>query len=363
MTAPVTRRVLNRTLLERQLLAERSPLSAAEALRHLVAMQAQEPNWPYLGLWTRLASFSIDDLEQLLGARTVVRSAALRSTQHLVAAEDYTWLRPALQPVLDRTARAPYFGKATAGLDPAALTSTGRELLGEQTLPRHELGRLLAERYPGRDGRVLAGAVELRLPLVHGPATGAWGGWGTRSAITVAQPETWLGRPLEAPQVERMILRYLAAFGPADIKDIQAWSGLTRLREVATTMALRRLRDEHGRELYDLPEAALADPERPAPARFLPAFDNLLLGHADRSRVIADEDRRQVMPGAALVRPTFLVDGFVRGTWRLERSVMQIRPFGALNGTDRAAVLGEAEQLLAFILPEGARAEPQLLPD
>jgi hypothetical protein len=301
-----------------------------------------------------MADFAHDDLASLLRDRRVVRSTALRSTQHLVSADDFRWLRPLLRPVLDRTIRTPYFASATAGLDLSALADTGRDLLADQTLSRRQLGRLLAEQHPGREGRVLAGAVELQVPLVHLPSTGAWGSWGNRNAISVTRAEKWIGRPMEAsPRIETLIHRYLTAFGPATVMDIQAWSGLTRLREVVDGLRprLRVMRDEQGKELFDLPDASLADPGLPAPVRFLPAFDNVLLGHTDRTRVISESDRKQIMPGSAMVRPTFLLDGFVRGTWKLTGSTLLITPFRPLSTADTAAVLEEAELLHPFAAP------------
>ncbi|MEE1807243.1 winged helix DNA-binding domain-containing protein [Streptomyces sp. BE133] len=350
-------RTLNRTLLQRQFLAARTSRPVLDVVEHLVALQGQEPNWPYVGLWTRLADFRHDDLTALLRDGRVVRSAALRSTQHLTSSNDFRWLRPVVQPVLDRTARAQYFAAQTAGLNIAELTDVGRELMAGQTLPRRKLALSLAERFPGRDGRVLAGAVELRVPMVHAPATGAWGAWGNRPAIAITLAEHWIGRPMAAPRVETMIRRYLAAFGPAGVMDIQAWSGLTRLRETLDGLRsqLHVFHDERGTELFDLPGAPLADPDLPVPVRFLPAFDNLLLGHTDRARVISDADRKLVMPGQAMVRPTFLVDGFVHGTWSVKGSALLIAPFRPLSQAGTQAVLDEAERLLAFVAPDAAK--------
>ncbi|MFJ5232312.1 winged helix DNA-binding domain-containing protein [Kitasatospora sp. NPDC088391] len=375
MTDVLSTRVLNRTLLQRQFLTERTARPVLDVVEHLVALQAQEPNWPYLGLWTRVAGFRLGDLSDLLGDGRVVRSATLRSTQHLASGADFRRLRHLLQPVLDRTSRAAHFTATTADLDLAELLAAGRELTTGRTVRRRELARALAERFPGRDGRVLAGAVELRIPMVHDPATAAWGSWGTRSNVAVTPAEHLLG-PL-APDlsdgpartgesdrpagsgVEPLVLRYLAAFGPAGVKDLQAWSGLTRLRGVLDAMRsrLRVFRDEHGTELFDLPEAVLAPADLPLPVRFLPAFDNLLLGHADRTRVLADPDRRLVMPGRALVHPTFLVDGFVHGIWSLKGATLRITPFRPLSAADTREVRAEAERLLAFAAPDADGAE------
>ena len=351
--APVlSLRALNRTLLERQLLARRASLAVLEAVERLVAVQGQEPNWPYVGLWTRLDDFRHDDLTSLLHDRSVVRGPLLRSTQHLVSAEDFLWLRPLVQPILDRTLRSAYFARATAGIDLAELAEAGRKQLAGRTLARPQLGRLLAEHFPGRVGGVLAAAAQLQVPLVHPPPGGTWGGWGNRGAVPCALAEEWIGRPIAAsPRVETMIVRYLAAFGPAGVKDVQTWSGLTRLRGVVDDLRPRLgvFRDERGKELFDLPDAPLADPDLPVPVRFLPAFDNLLLGHADRTRVISDEDRKRVMPGGAMVRPTFLVGGFVRGVWSLEGSTLLVSPFRPLSKAETAALTEEAERLLAFV--------------
>ncbi|MEU4405507.1 winged helix DNA-binding domain-containing protein [Streptosporangium sp. NPDC023963] len=317
-------RALNRALLDRQFLLARTDHTPLEVIGRLVA---------------------------LLQDRKVVRSGLLRSTQHLAAADDFRRLRPLLQPVLDRTARSAYFARNSAGLDTASLVSTGLELLAGGTTPRKELARRLAERHPGRDGRVLAGEVELRVPLVHSPATGAWGSWGTRSAVSVTPAETWLGRPMAPVAAKDLIRRYLAAFGPAGTMDVQAWSGLTRLGEIVSGMRaeLRHYRGPDGRELIDLADAELPDPDTPAPVRLLPAFDNVLLGHADRTRVISHEDRERVMPGHAQVRPTFLVDGHVHGSWSLQGGTLRLAPFRPLSAIDRAALEQEAERLLPFV--------------
>ncbi|MEU5027753.1 winged helix DNA-binding domain-containing protein [Streptomyces milbemycinicus] len=352
-------RTLNRALMGRQFLLGRTDRSPLEVIGRLVALQAQEPNWAYVGLWSRIHAFTQPELTGLLEDRQVVRSGLLRSTQHLAAADDFRWLRPLLQPVLDRTAGSPHFARNSTGLDAASLVAEGLGLLAGGTLSRKELARRLAERHPGRDGRILAGQMELRTPLVHGAATGAWGSWGNRSAVSVTPAEVWLGQPMATAatataakdSAKELIRRYLAAFGPAGVKDVQAWCGLTRLGEVVAEMRaeLRRYTGPDGRALVDLADAELPDPETPAPVRLLPAFDNILLGHADRTRVISDEDRKRVMPGQARVRATFLVDGWVHGTWSLDAGTLRLTPFRPLCATDRAALEQEADRLLQFV--------------
>ncbi|MEU3497884.1 winged helix DNA-binding domain-containing protein [Kitasatospora cineracea] len=342
-------RTLNRTLLERQFLTERTGLGVPGVVERLVALQAQEPNWPYLGLWARIEGFRRERLAELLADGRMVRAASLRSTQHLSGGADYRRWRPLLQPVLERTSRAGYFTPATDGLDLDALAAVGRELLAGRRLSRQELATELGARYPGRDGKLLAGAVQLRVPVVHGPDSSAWGGWSprTNTSLTLAEP-----RPGEL-SAGAAVLRYLAAFGPAGVKDFQAWSGLTRMRAVFEELrpGLRVHRDERGTELFDLPDAAPADPDRPVPVRFLPAYDNLLLGHADRTRVLAEPDRPRVMPGAARVLPTFLLDGFVAGTWAVKGTELLVTPFRPLPDGATGQVAAEADRLAAFLGP------------
>ncbi|MEU4392645.1 winged helix DNA-binding domain-containing protein [Kribbella sp. NPDC023855] len=352
MTRLLSRRTLNRTLLARQFLTDRTSRPVVEVIERLVAMQAQEPNWPYIGLWTRVTGFRHDDLTSLLHDRSVVRSTSLRRTQHLASSKDFRWLRPTIQPSLDSALRSPYFTEKTSGLDLDELVAAGREFLADGTLTRRELGRLFVERYPDRHGGRLASAVELKDPMVHPPPDSAWGRWGTPASVTVAFADSWIGQPLATErQLELMIRRYLAAFGPASVRDMQAWSGLTRLREIVDGLrpTLQVFRTDQGTELFDLRDTSPADDDIPAPVRFLPAFDNVVLGHADRSRIVSDEDRKRVCPGQAWVEPTFLVDGFVRGSWSLKNSTLTIVPFRALSRGEASAVLAEAELLLPFI--------------
>ena len=357
----LTRRVLNRATVARQALLERAAMPALDMVGHLVAVQAQEPDAPYLGLWTRLEGFGHDELSRLLEDRRVVRSSVLRATQHLVTADDYLWLRPLLQPVLERVQRGT-LGRRNAGMDPAELASATRELLAGRTLTRPQLRDLLAERWPDRDSQALVWAAQALVPVGHPPPAGTWR---RRGAIPMTGAEEWLARPLAAaPAAEVLLRRYLAAFGPASVGDAQTWSGLTRLGEVAERLRgeLRSFRDEAGRELLDLPDAPLADPDVPAPVRFLPEFDNLLLGHADRTRVLSDGHRGLVVAGLAAV----LVDGFVRATWTISRrqdaATLVVQALDdRLPAADRAAVADEGARLLAFAAADATRHDIQFV--
>jgi hypothetical protein len=347
----LSRRALSRATLERQLLLRRSDLPALEALEHLVGLNAQNPNPPYVSLWARLEGFEHDELTRLLYNRSVVRSSVLRGTQHLVAASDFVWLRPLVQPALDRGRRGA-FGRRTAGMDLARLAAAARALLAGRSLTRSELGKRLAERWADRDAEALAWSAQALVPLVHPPPNGTWNRSGA-TPFTLA--EEWIGRPMEVePPVARMILRYLAAFGPAGVMDIQTWSGVTRLAEAVDALRpqLRAFHDETGRELFDLPDAPMPDPDVAAPARFLPDFDNLILAHADRTRLMIDEYRKRVSMGA-VVLATFLVDGFVKGTWAVSSearaATLVVEPFEPLSKADVAALTDEGERLLAFV--------------
>lgn len=349
----ISLRQLNRTLLVRQKLVERSDMSAADLIRHLVAVQGQEPNWPYVGLWIRLNGFRHDDLAGLLQDRTVVRSTMIRRTVHLADAANYRWLYPTVRPAIGSLYQAAYFQEALGSIDRDELATIGRELLEGRTLPRRELGRLLAERFPSPHPGRLAQALGVVLPLLHDDSAGKWGTWRTRF-VSVSLAEDWTGEPVhDAAHPETMVLRYLTAFGPASVADIQAWSGVTRLAEVVGRMRarLRVFHDETGRELFDVPDAPLGDADLPVPVRFLPAFDNALLGHKDRSRVISDADRARIAKVASGGVPMYLVDGFVHGKWALEGSTIRITPWHPMTRADAGAVRAEADQLLPFIAP------------
>lgn len=348
------RRALNRALLERQLLLRRRNQPTAEAIERLVGMQAQAPNAPYIGLWTRLDGFRLDDLVELLTGRRAVRATLMRGTIHLVTALDYLTLHPLVRPLLERAvySNPTYAQSLPTGPDLEDVLAAGRALLEERPRTNAELRVLLGQRWPDRDPAALAFAVRFLLPLVHVPPRGIWGASG-QATLTTA--EAWLGRSVDADtRPDPMILRYLAAFGPATVKDMQTWSGLTRLREAVTRLRpqLRTFRDEHGNELYDLPDAPRPDPDTPAPVRFLPEYDNCLRSHADRTRVMSDEDRRRLSSRNDAPKPTFLVDGFVRGAWRIAQkrstATLLVEPFAALSKTDTDAVTREGAQLLAF---------------
>jgi hypothetical protein len=356
-------RRLNRAALARQLLLERATMPVLEAIERVMGLQAQLPNPPYVGLWTRLAGFQLDDLTRLIERKRVVRSTMMRATQHLVTARDYLQLRPVLQPMLDRACRG-NFGRQTAGVNLDELLDAARDLVGEQPRTVTELRALLGERWPKHDARALAYSVQYLLPLVHVPPGGTWGRGG---AVPAVMAESWLRRPLSSDRSpEELILRYLGAFGPATVSDVQSWSGLTGLRPHvhALRSRLEVLRDESGNELFELPGAPRPDAETPAPVRFLPEYDNLIVAYADRTRVISDENRKRISAPNGLLA-TVLVNGVVAGRWKIARergsALLEIAPFTRISKKDRAELVEEGMRLLAFT-DEGSMHDLRFLP-
>jgi hypothetical protein len=360
-------RQLNRALLARQMLIERRSISPAKALEHLVGLQAQSPMPPYFGLWTRLAYFRPETLARLIETRKAVRIPLMRSTIHLVTARDCIALRPVVQSVQESI----FFvgsrhGRNVAGVDMKKLLAIGRAFVEEEPRTFKELGERLQQEWPDRDPQSLAYAVRCQIPLVQVPPRGVWGKGGPPAHTTA---EAWLGRPIAGdPSPDDMLMRYLAAFGPASVLDMQAWSGLTQLADTAERLRsrLKSFRDEAGRELFDLPRAPRPDPDRPVPVRFLPEFDNVLLSHADRTRIVSDADRKRLFGGGGMLAATILVDGFVHGTWRIERgrrtATLAIAPFRPLAKHDVAALKEEGGRLLEFAAVDADRRDVRILP-
>ncbi|TVZ92327.1 winged helix DNA-binding domain-containing protein [Streptomyces sp. BK340] len=341
-------RALNRATLGRQLLLRRSPLSAADAVRHLVGLQAQNVGPPYYALAARLEGFAPEQLSALLADREAVRIVTLRSTIHTHTAEDCLTLRPLVQPARDR--ELTNFRKGLAGVDLDRLAALARELVETEPRTMAQLREALGAEWPEADPQSLGVAARCRLPLVQVTPRGLWGRSG-QVALTTA--EHWLGRPAEpAPAADTVVLRYLAAFGPASVKDMQTWAGLTRLKDVFARLRPRLLtfRDPNGVELFDLPDAPRPDPDTPAPPRFLPEFDNLLLSHADRTRVIPPEYWGRSWQGNRACR-TLLVDGFLAGLWKTDGDALVIEPFGELTKAQREDVTAEGARMLATMHP------------
>ncbi|MGW7206133.1 winged helix DNA-binding domain-containing protein [Streptomyces sp. NPDC054837] len=348
-TAPVLdTRALNRATLDRQLLLRRADLSAKAAVEHLLGLQAQNVKPPYYALAARLDGFAPEELSALMADREVVRIVTMRSTIHTHTAEDTLTLRPLVQAARDR--ELTLFRKGLQGVDLDRLAALARDLVEAEPRTMKQLREELLAQWPDADPQALGIAARCRLPLVQVTPRGLWGRSG-QVALTTA--EHWLGRPAEpAPAPDATVLRYLAAFGPASVKDMQTWAGLTRLREAFERLRPRLVtfRDEHGVELFDLPDAPRPDAGTPAPPRFLPEFDNLLLSHADRTRVIPPEYWGRSWVGN-MAYSTLLVDGFLAGVWKLEEDALVVEPFGTLTRAQRDEVTEEGVRMLAVMHP------------
>jgi hypothetical protein len=366
--ATLTRRELNRATLARQMLLAREKTTPLKVIERLVGMQAQIPRPPFVGLWTRLEKFERDDLLRLIHGRDVVRATLMRATIHLMSADDYAELRPVLQGALDASLRSA-LGARLKTLDIEPLVEEATAIFAEEPRTFSELRALQVKRHPKLDSNAMQLAVRTSLPLVQVP-TGATWGWPGNADFALAGE--WLGQRASRKKpktkafakeafpddaARTLVLRYLAAFGPATVRDAQAWSGHRGLAPAfeALRQELVLFRDERGRELFDLPKAPRPGADVEAPVRLLPEFDNLLLSHFDRTRVLGDIAKSTVFIVARALA-TFLVDGMVAGSWRLERvkstAAIVIEPFAPIAKTAQRALAEEADRLVRFLDPD-----------
>jgi DNA glycosylase AlkZ-like len=339
------------------MLLRRRRVDALDAVQRLVGMQAQVPRDPYVALWSRLDRFRPERLAEPIAERLAVRMTLLRGTLHLVTANDALVLRTLMQPVVERVLYGSSPLRTAAGtVDVDELLAMVEDQFAEEPRTRAQLVAAIAERWPERDASSLGYAMYL-IPTVQVTPRGLWGRSGASAFTTV---ERWLGRPIEGTtEPDEMILRYLTAFGPSAVADAQSWSGLTGLKEVFERLRsrLRTFRDERGRELFDVPGAPLPDRATPAPVRFLPEYDNVLLAHDDRSRIAPPDLKGWTEVGWGSV----LVDGYGAARWRAEldrdRATLWVEPFGKVARDDRASVTEEGERLLTFLAPETDRRQ------
>ena len=349
----LTLRQLNRTLLSRQMLLERGGQSSLDAIECLVALQSQIPNPPYIGLWTRLHDFAKADLTALLESRQVVRAPWIRSTLHLVSAADHQRFQAVIQPALARGLRS-FFGARAKGLDIERLIEIAKPYLESANPAIGALRDELQTHEPTRDKQAMAYAVRSCLPLVQIPPSGTWG-VGTRATYTTA--ESWLGKA-EPADLGALFRRYLAAYGPASVMDFQTWAGMTSLkaRLASAVKELVEYRDENGKTLYDLPGLPIVSPESRAPIRFLPEYDNILIAHRDRSRILPEAHRKKVFVSAGRVLGSVLLDGFVSGIWRARRekraATLQVSLFAPAADDQLGEIEAEGLALLRFMEEE-----------
>lgn len=335
----LTLRELNRATLARQLLLERKRLSPRVVIERLVGVQAQWPQAPYVGIWTRTASFRPQQLERELTRSTVLKATAMRQTLHLVTPRDYGLVRAAMSET-----NVPWEASGAKQLASSvrALAAAG-PLKTEDALAHLEREHALT----GTQARRAWRAARIRAHVLHHHETALWRGRPEGRFVAVAEPDEHV--PLEARA--EILRRYLAAFGPATRRDIVAWSMMhvPEIQRALDVLELRRFRDEQGRELLDVPGAPLPDAATPAPVRFLPKWDNLLLAFADRTRVLPEQYRKIVIRKNGDVAQTFLVDGFVAGMWRAEGGQVVLEPFAPLSRTVSRELEDEAGRLEAFL--------------
>ncbi|MCT2582133.1 winged helix DNA-binding domain-containing protein [Actinophytocola gossypii] len=345
-------RALNRATLARQLLLERADLPVLDAVAHLCGMQAQEPQEPFVGLWSRLRAFEPAALDELLTGRRVVRTHLMRRTIHLVPADDALAWRARHDAMLRQRVLGVY-RREFDGVDLDEFAAAVRALLADEE-PRSmaEIGRALAVRWPASGPRALGEmAVAAAVPVVQLPPRGLWR---TKRAVRNVALASWLGREIDPPAPdgsdpvgEALVRRYLAAYGPAAVADLRAWCGLAGLPGAVAAIReeLVSFRDERGRELVDLPDAPRPDPDTPAPVRFLPAFDNAILGYHDRGRIIDDDHRGLSVAGARVA----LVDGRVAATWTVDTGTVVVTPLRRLSRAEHTAVAEHGQELAAFL--------------
>jgi len=360
---PLTLRQLNRATLARQMLLRREGVRPLSAIERLVGLQAQYPRPPFVGLWGRVEGFRREDLTQLLVGRKAVRATFLRGTLHVSSARDFVALRPTLQPVLDAGMRA-ILKALGARVDPERLTREARAILAEGPQTFEEVRDRLKRAKPGANERALGFAVRMLLPLVQVPV-GQDAAWAFPANARFALAEEWLQRaiPTDTPAPpDALVLRYLAAYGPASVADAQAWSGLPKLRDTFEALRPRLVTfcDEARRELFDLPKAPRPDADAPAPVRLIADYDNLITTRHDE-RFVARGHRPKVFLPGLRVAATVLVDGFVAGTWKTDRkkdaATLTVEPFVPFSARTRKELIAEGESLLRFAEPDARSFE------
>ncbi|WP_067673418.1 winged helix DNA-binding domain-containing protein [Nocardia miyunensis] len=350
-------RVLNRTLLARQHLLARSALSVADMCAHLVGLQAQDVPPPFIGLWSRTVDFDPEAVSAGLRDRSLARITVMRATIHLVTAADALRIAPHIQPELEKIPfRKGFQSGAMVGLDPQEVRRRGETALGDQPIPGAELRALAAREFPDRNPSAVLQTWLYQLPVLQTPPRGLW----RNNARPVwSRIEPWLGAPLDDRYpLPELIIRYLSAFGPATTADIQTWSKLTGIAETIAALGarVRSYTDEHGRTLYDPADAELADPDLPAPVRYLGWYDNVFLSHRDRVRIVPEG----VTAPPARYRGTqvspILVDGRVAAIYKVfaacGRARLRIVPARTWSAAERSAVEAEGAALLRFLEPE-----------
>ncbi|MVU84010.1 winged helix DNA-binding domain-containing protein [Nocardia sp. ET3-3] len=362
----LSNRILNRTLLARQHLLERTALDVGDLCDHLVGLQAQDMLPPFVALWSRAIDFAPATVSKALDDRSLVRITLMRGTIHLVTPPDALRIAPHIQPELEKIPfRKGFNYGALVGLDPEEVRAHGESVLGDEPMPAAQLREHAAALYPDRDPGAIVQAWLYQLPVLQTPPRGRWGD-SSRPIWSRVQP--WLGAPLDPGYpLEELLLRYLRAFGPATTMDMQTWSKLTGMKAAVAKLGdrVRTYTDDRGRTLYDAADAVLADPELPAPVRLLGWYDNAILSHQDRSRIVPDGNAPPLRAFANQVSPV-LVDGYLTGVYKVftkgTTASLRICPHGTWTRAEREAVEAEAVALLEFLEPTHTRSVEILAP-
>jgi Winged helix DNA-binding domain len=349
----MTLRELNRATLARQMLLAREKRPVVKAVEHLLGLQAQLPRPPFTGLWSRLQNFTRSDLASAVQKRTVVRATSMRGTIHLMTAADFLKFRSCLQPSLDAGMRAILKERADK-LDVAALLAVARPYF-EQPHNFEDARDHLVSAFPRGDQRAMGYVVRMALPLVQVPSTDAWAYPAQADFVSAA---AWLRTPVAACSAPGpFVLRYLAAYGPATIKDAQAWTGLANLEATFAVLGdkLVTVAGPAGKPLFDLPDAPRPDADTAAPIRFLPEWDSVIVTRADE-RIVARADRPRVFLPGLRVAALVLVDGMAAASWKVSatarKATLQIDPFRTWTAAVRREVTAEGEALVRFVEPE-----------
>jgi hypothetical protein len=364
MPDQLTDRQLNRATLARQMLLERSDRGIAEAVEWLLGLQGQQTQDPYIGLWSRLHGFTHEALTALIVDRILVRATTMRGTLHLHTADDLIGIREHMQPFL-RTVWNSNFRKRFGGNDEAAVLKLARRYIDEKSATAGELGKRLHESFPTADPLSMTVLLQMSDTLIQIPPTRIWG---SGHAPVLTRIQNWLPAPYERPiSRETLVRRYLAAYGPASVADMQTWSRLTKLGEVfeALRPELVTFIAPDDRELFDLPDAPRPDADTPAPVRFLPLYENAYLGYDNRRRMLAEDDAKRINMFENF-KPGVLVDGVIAAGWTVETkkgaATLTIEPYHKLRKTDVAELESEGERFLRFMEEKAESFDVRVLP-
>ena len=365
MPATLTDRQLNRATLARQMLLERSDRSIEDAVAFLLGLQGQQTHDPYIGVWSRLKQFRHEEMTALILDKTLVRATTMRATLHLHTADDLLGLREFVQPVVERMWQSAFGKRRFGDNDKAKVRKAGVKLLDKGPMTSGALGKALQEKFP--EGEPLAKAVLMQVveTLIQVPPTRIWG---SGHAPMLTRVENWLPAPHRRTIArETLVRRYLAAYGPASIMDMQAWCGMTKLGEVfeALRPELVTFTGADGRELFDLPDAPRPDADTPAPPRFLPLYDNVYLGFDNRRRMLAENDLKRVNMLREF-KPAVLIDGIVSAGWVITdkkgAALIEIEPYHALGKQHLQPMEAEALAFLKFMREDAKSYDVSVLP-